>query len=380
MNGLFAIWRNWWERREILGQMRREVSDRSERVRFLVQDDLTYAESAILRDDRREAAALWDGVIARYPDETRDSPRALRVLIGLRRFDEADEIMRRGQKRHPRDSFFAVGLAKVAASRAEASQAGWDAVIARANTLRKRFPGVMDGFLIGAAALRASGRLDEAEKLIGRGMERFPEEVLCFLEFCRVAMDREDWPEALRRWRLLRDRFDALLGYSGCARVLIRLGRIDEAEEELNAAKLRFGSEPSPTAELARCAEARGEKAEAVKRWKLYVDRFPLYMPAYIEGAEAFERLGEFSEAETLLRAGIERFPDERRPSLELAKLFHYRRRDFAAAAEAWAAVRGAFPDYEEAYTSGVEALRQAGRPEEADALFAEHRLGFMSR
>ena len=61
---------------------------------------------------------------------------------------------------------------------------------------------------------------------------------------------------------------------------------------------------------------------------------------------------------------------------LDLAKLLQNKRQDFTAAAEVWAAIRGVFPDSEEAYASGAEALRRAGRIEEADALIEGYRSG----
>jgi tetratricopeptide (TPR) repeat protein len=131
--------------------------------------------------------------------------------------------------------------------------------------------------------------------------------------------------------------------------------------------------------EYARIAEAKGDVAEAIQRWKAVLYRFPLTMPVYSTVSQAFERLGEPAESEATLRTAVDRFPSELRPVLELAKLFHYTRRDFPAAAEAWAAMRTAFPDNEEAYISGADALRLAGRPEEADALREQHRLRFTS-
>jgi len=48
MNSLFSVWRDWRDRREILREIRRQQADNSERDRFVVKDNLTYALSAIL--------------------------------------------------------------------------------------------------------------------------------------------------------------------------------------------------------------------------------------------------------------------------------------------------------------------------------------------
>jgi tetratricopeptide (TPR) repeat protein len=102
-------------------------------------------------------------------------------------------------------------------------------------------------------------------------------------------------------------------------------------------------------------------------------------MPVHLAASEAFERLGEPAQAEATLRAAIDRFPTELRPMLDLAKLLQIKRRDFPAAVEVWAAIRNVFPDNQEAYTSGAEALRQSGCVEQAEALREEHRLRFKS-
>jgi len=195
--------------------------------------------------------------------------------------------------------------------------------------------------------------------------------------YARIAVERKDWVEALRRWNLVSERFGYFGGYVGSAQALIQLGCYEDAEELLQQARYRFGTEPGPLSELARVAEAKSDRAEAMERWKTVLRRFPLDPSVYSSTADAFERLGEPAEAESTLRAAIDQFTGKIGPMLELAKLFHYKRQDFPAAAEAWAALRAHFPDNEEAYTLGSQALFHAGRTEEAEALLAEHRCRY---
>jgi tetratricopeptide (TPR) repeat protein len=374
MQGLLSAWRNWQERRLILRDLKRQQADASERDRFIVKDNLTYALSALERGDQREATELWTKSLDRYPADTVASRLALPILIGLRRFDEAEALMHQGQKKYPRDARFAVGLGEISYARGDHKMAS-----ERWGALRKNFPGVMQGYIRGAESLRTLDRLDEAEDLAKKAMDQFHEEIGGFLEYARIAAHRQDWGEALRRWEPIRDRFGYVGAYVGAAQALTRLSRYDEAEEILEQARYRFGTNPSPLSELARVSEAKGDIPEAVQRWKSVLYRFPLDMLVYSSVSEAFERLHEPVEAETTLRAAIDRFPTESRPLFELAKLLQYQRRDFPAAAEAWAALRKTFPDNEEAYTSGADMLRHAGRPEDADALLEEHRNRFKS-
>jgi tetratricopeptide (TPR) repeat protein len=369
MAGLLSVWRSWSERRQILRDIRQQDADSQERDRFKVKDELTYALAALDRGDIQYATDIWTGLMERHAAVAHKSPLALRVLIGLRRFEEAEALMRTGQKKYPSEYYFAKGLAEIAHAKRD-----FDTAIERWAFLRRRFPGVIEGYTYGAGAFMAKNQLQQAEALALEAIKRFPDQIGGPLEYARVAVMQENWEEALLRWQPLRDKFGFGGGFVGSAQALTHLGRYDEAEALLQQARIRFGTSSGPLSELARVAEARGDIPAAVQRWKDVLIRFPLDMNVHFTASEAFERLGEPAEAEATLRAAIDRFPTELRPLLELARLLHFKHRNFPAAAEVWAALRAAFPDYQEAYVGGANALTQAGRTEEADALREEHR------
>ncbi len=277
-----------------------------------------------------------------------------------------------GQKKHTTDPYYAKGLAEVAQAKGDLNIA-----VERWAFLRKRFPGVVEGYSHGASALRELGQIQSAESLALVAIERFPDQVAGPLEYARIAVERQAWEEALQRWEIVRDRFGYKGGFLGCAQALAQLGRYADAEEILERARLQFSSDPEFLCELARVAEKKDNSAQSAQRWKEVVRRFPLDMHVTLAASEAFERLGDAAEAEATLRACIERFELEERPRLELAKLFHYQRRDFTAAANAWAELRKAFPDNTDSYLRGAEALRESGQSEEADALREEYSLRF---
>ena len=374
MTGPFSALRSWRDRRLILRDIGRRAADAREVNRFTVKDQMTYANAALDNNDLRQAAAIWDTLVADHRAVAFESPLALRVLLRLRRYDEATMVMRHGQQRFPGEPRFLQGLGQIAQAKGNHEEA-----IKVFAQLRKRFPGVMEGYTFAMESLKVTNRLAEAEPLVVKAMKHFHSHIAPFLEYARIAVLREDWEEALRRWQPIRDQFDHVIGFVGAGQALARLGRYDAAETLLQQARHRFGTDPSPLSEFARVAEARGEAAEACRRWKDVVHRFPLDMGAKLAAAEAFERIGEPAEAEATLRAAIDRFPSELRPMLDLAKLLQIKRRDFAAAAQAWATIRAAFPDFQEAYTSGAEALRRSGCTEAADAVQEAFRLRFES-
>lgn len=375
MSNPLSAWRAWRERRVILRDIRRRSADAREVNHFKVKDQLVYADTALDNNDNRRATEICDKLVADYPPGAYRSPLALRVLLRLRRFDEATTMMRDGQRHYRGDPLFLQGLAEIA----QAKQDHKEAIVLYAK-LRKQFPGVMEGYTSAAESLRIMGRLVEAENLANQAMKQFPEQIAGFLEGARLAVHRQDWEDALRRWEPIRSQFDYYGAYVGAAQAFSHLGRYNEAEEVLQQARYRFGTNPGPLSEFARVAEAKGDTAEAVERWKAVLYRFPLDMPVYSDASQAFDRLGEPAEAEATLRAAVDRFPAELRPRLELAKLLHHKHRDFPAAAEAWAALRNVFPDDDEAYVAGADALQKIGRAEEADALRGEHRLRMTSR
>jgi tetratricopeptide (TPR) repeat protein len=323
MKGLFSAWREWRERRDILRDLRREQADNSEVNRFRVRDGLEEALATADLNDHLKATQIWIDLLNRYPTETRASRLALQVLIKLRRFDEAEALMRAGEKKHPRDYYFPMGLGEIAQAKGDHDEA-----IQRHAGLRKRFPGVVQGYTRGALSLAAKNRLDEAEALAEEAMQRFPDDIGGFLEYARLAGRREDWPEALRRWQIVQGEFSTKsFGYMGRAQAMIRLGRYDEADALLADTRIRFPTESGPFAEAARCATARGDVPEATERWKRRYQRFPLEVHGYWDAAWELEKLGAVAEAEAALRTAVDRFPNEERPVVELANLLQRHQR-----------------------------------------------------
>jgi tetratricopeptide (TPR) repeat protein len=81
-------------------------------------------------------------------------------------------------------------------------------------------------------ALRELGRLDEAERILGDGAERFPDSGAIAVARAWLANARHNWPEALSRWERLRERFpENPWCCFGNINALRGAGRPDQAEE-----------------------------------------------------------------------------------------------------------------------------------------------------
>ena len=370
---MLTMFRNWRDRREAFREMDRERRLNAEHVGFKVNDELAYAIAALREGDRPAAQQIWDAIHRRYPDEVIKSPEATRILMGLHRFDEAEALLKAGEKRHRGHHRFTVSLAELATERAQVSRksADFDAAIGRWAVVRKQFPGVVEGYTSAASALLHQGRYAEAEVLATQAVDQFPNDIGGYLALAWAADHQQQWDLAVERWRRVQDRFQHRDAYVSCSRAMTNLGRYDEARTMIVAAEKNIGTDRSFAAELIRLDLAEGLHDKALAGWAGFLEKFPTYIYGYFDAAEAFLAMGNQGKAEDALRAAIDRFPQEQRPRQELARLFHYRLQ-YPAAADAWMQLREAFPDCEEAYTRGAEALDQAGRVDEAAQLRIE--------
>src|SRR5207249_2399253 len=103
-------------------------------------------------------------------------------------------------------------------------------------------------------------------------------------------------------------------------------------------------------------------------RWQRVRERHGALSVGYTAGAVALRELGRLDEAAVLLDEAAARFPDEPAPVVERAWLAHHGR-DWATANRLWEAVRRQFPGQIAAYTGAAQALREADRLDDAEAL-----------
>lgn len=200
-----------------------------------VHCQLEFGRLADLRKDWDESLRRWTQVEQElgHPAGVVGAARALREMG---RLDEAQEKLTAAQLRHPQDYGIVVELAHVAQQRGNkiAEIEYWETVL-------RRFPMTQHGYYSYARRLAEMGKTDEQDAILLRAVERFPREVRPAIEYAVVAHDRQDWPEAERRWQALREAWpDCHDGYRRGIQVLHALKRDEEGVRLQKEYKRRF--------------------------------------------------------------------------------------------------------------------------------------------
>lgn len=89
--------------------------------------------------------------------------------------------------------------------------------------------------------------------MIARAARKFPNDLEIVAAHARNASDRKDWPNALNRWKEVKERLESFLGPLGMARSLRELGRYGEAKQVTIVASEQFQKVPWIYVELEWC-------------------------------------------------------------------------------------------------------------------------------
>ena len=327
----------------------------------------SWAEAAMRREEWTEASERWGELRVAFPHDASGYVRGAAALLGAGRLDEAEALACEAAQRFPDLPGGRYHRAEVAMVRKD-----WTEASERWAELRREFPEDPSGYVRGAEALRNAGCLDEAERMASEAVSRFPDGPRGYVQRAEVAMVREDWALASERWGKLRQAFpDDASGYVRGATALTNAGRLDEAEGLACEAMKRFPDRPGGWVQWAGVAMRRGDWALASERWGELRRAFPDHTAGYIRGAAALRNAGHLDKAEGLACEAMKRFPDRPGGWIQWAGVA-MRRGDWTLASERWGELRLAFPDDPTAYVRGAAALRNAGRPDEAEALERE--------
>jgi tetratricopeptide (TPR) repeat protein len=360
---LWQWFQDWRERRSTLAEM--EQLRRADEAVLLDQNHnpIYLAKLAVDTGDLEAAVEHWDRARQLMPNGVIDVPESLDILLGLKRYDEADELMKERRKRHPGDRDCLEGLARIAEERGDIDEA-----LKRWEVVRSRVVNNIYGYHGCARCLLALGRLDEAEAQYNAALRRGRDNRDANIGRAIVSDRRKDWEQSLVRWRHVIDTFRYSPAAASYARALSELGRDDEAEIWLEQKSREYPGDLEITVERSQLARRRGDLAAACERWGIVQATHPYLLAGWYEGAHCLAAAERHTEADALMRSVIERFPNQMWPLEHFALLAH-NRRDWNEAAQRWATLRQQFPEAAVGYNAGAAALSAAGREDEAASL-----------
>jgi tetratricopeptide (TPR) repeat protein len=361
MMALFGWFRDWRERRGALREVRAWELSAQWELNDKLNNPLQLAIDAVAREDLQAAAEHWEEARRTMPDIVLESEHSAQILMGLKRFDEADAFVLEAHRRGKGGRRWLTDLARIAEARGNFAEA-----VVRWRRVRKA--GDPLGLVHEANCHMRLGDLDRAEHAFNQFLRMDSSSADSLIGRARVSEARGDWREAERRWRIAGERLEFPFVIAAHANALTELGRLEDADAVLRRAVTAAPGNVELAVARCKLAECRGDTDAACELWAGLQRIAPYFAQGYRDRTACLLAAGRHDEADAVMREAIERFPDDWWPSFEYAQLAG-RREDWHVAVERWAAFRARFPDREEGYGWGAAALASAGRHDEAGAL-----------
>jgi tetratricopeptide (TPR) repeat protein len=284
---------------------------------MLLSEAVESARQALAAGDTNKALAIWDAAAKSFPEEAVPLLGRGDVLWEMKLLDEAEAVFIQAAERFPDNLWANLKVALIAAHRQD-----WVEAFRRSKALLDRFPDASEGHVSLGAALREAGRLDEADAILEAAVARFPEALWAAVHYALVAVHRQDWLEALRRWDLVRCRFpEVLSGYLGCAQTCCRLGQFEQADAIFRDAASRIPGDLETAIQLADVAMDLGRCDVAAEQWRNVRLQFPDQTIGYVRGADALRRIGRVDEADDVVQLALRRFPTNEQLMIEAVRL-----------------------------------------------------------
>lgn len=204
---------------------------------------------------------------------------------------------------------------------------------------------VWSAFVDAGSALVQTGRFEEADRMLERGLAAFPDDRTLLFEHALCAHNSGRYTDAITRWEnALRVAPDVAMCHFGLAANLRETGDIEAAATCIAEASRLFSDDVGVISEAARIAEADGDFREALGLWERAVARRNPH-PDWLRGhAHALVLLGRFDEAEVALTAALAKHPDEK-VLLAVEGILASARQDWPTSIALWTAYRRRFPE-----------------------------------
>ena len=198
-----------------------------------------HASIAMRRHNWTEGLRRCDEVRKKFPNEPSGYLEAGVALREKGSLDEAEAMLASAMELFPNNPWSMIHHASIAMQRQH-----WNEALRRWGKVRKGFPIEATGYVEAGRALCELRRFDEAEVMLAEAMQRFPANATAAIQHALAANARKDWPEALRRWRTVRQKFpSAQAGYTGAAAALRNISDSGRTSLRMDAGRIA----PIPT-------------------------------------------------------------------------------------------------------------------------------------
>jgi tetratricopeptide (TPR) repeat protein len=217
------------------------------------------------------AIERWRTVLTLQSDEADNHFKLAGALFSDGRVDEAENVLGDARNRFPADVTVLCRLAQFA------QVAGnWAMALHRWEGVMTEFPSRSEGFVGAGAALRALGRLQDAETLLKPAVRIFSRDVALLSLFAQIATHARRWGDARQRWQVVKALApDEPEGHLGEIAVVRNSGDEPTAETLIEEARAQFPNNLPTACEYARCPQFRRDWEEAGARWQNVARQFP---------------------------------------------------------------------------------------------------------
>ncbi len=255
-----------------------------------------------------------DQILERPPAAEEVPPRQVllraAVKLKLRQWQQAEEILRDLERRHPDRTLTEVELLRGELFR---QQRRWEESITTYRRLVKRFPGQQQPLAALVRSYVTAGRLDEAEAFLRSVIAVYPDNTFARLLLAQRLLEKPDRPAARQLLEAtLKRNPDEPMTYILLARLLRESGRLDAADRVLGRWAARGTWHPGIVFEQARIAEARGDRPAAIAAYRTILRRHPGQRLAannlatlLVEGKPATPQLTEALKVSAVLRDSV---------------------------------------------------------------------------
>ncbi|EGY01072.1 tetratricopeptide TPR_2 [Nitrospirillum viridazoti Y2] len=208
---------------------------------------VSHAWTAKARGDWEQVAERWQIVRSSFPKAALAISSLAEALEKLGRAEEAEALLAQARTDIPNDQGIAETFAILATQAAD-----WPAAIDRWQDVVTRFPKSGHGYHQLALALKKTGDMQGAERILDAGVAVAPDDVVLLMEHAWSASLRADWPEAIHRWEALAARIpDAVTGNDSA--FATHSGAIQDG-----LTHARLGAEEAPSPDTGRVDAASG--------------------------------------------------------------------------------------------------------------------------